>query len=666
MAFIVKQISARATGGTITRSRTIDQPSLMVGRAADSDVVLEDLAVRLQHLKLTSLPGGRVGIEPLDRAAVNLNGKLLDGPRDVAAAAGSAITLGGQKLTLTAGEKPGDVAVLVERLEELAPARDERQIFALGAAMPSRRTMAWIGLALVLGIFLAWPLLTRSGVRTDTQANAAPALSVGQSTSSSPRFVTAQPVNAAFKPDETWTSGPLSAPHAFLSNNCGACHTKAFQSVRDEQCLSCHAGAQAGQGKSAILKDHASADRLLKVHPEVPGFAQKLRAAVGPHMNLPQWSCTGCHREHEGAITTPASSDQFCAGCHANMKAQLADTKIANAPSWEKHPQLHAMVQDGSAGPQPRFTSVALVNDQLSPAAPKEDSGLKFPHDVHLSRSNGVAQMARTLGAKYGYGQSLTCANCHSADTTGVRFQPVSMEKHCEACHRLEFADQNGLMRTLRHGDPQQALADLRDYLRVRGVPGSVVQPDRARVGLAYSERAAVRQRDTVRLYPASVPRTLAAVFEKGGACYDCHEVSGPSKPGAIDYKVRPVHQTERYLVRGWFDHSDHNAANMPCQSCHAAERSHDSRDLLIPAIADGPGGITGCQHCHAGAHPAKNQVASPCASCHSYHSGPGAPAYSRAGASAKIARKQPGAPVAPPPPAPQQQAARIGATPAA
>ena len=35
-------------------------------------------------------------------------------------------------------------------------------------------------------------------------------------------------------------TGALSGPHKMLGKDCSACHEKAFVSVRDETCLSCH------------------------------------------------------------------------------------------------------------------------------------------------------------------------------------------------------------------------------------------------------------------------------------------------------------------------------------------------------------------------------------------------------------------------------------------
>ncbi len=591
MTFVIKQITQRAGGGTIERVKTLDQETIVVGRAVGSDIQLGDLAVQLVHVRLRESGGGRIEVEPVDGAAVQIDRKLV-GTVQLSLARAPVLIVGGEKIEIGAGTNPGEIAIKVERLEAPAELRDERAIFTLGRALPSRRLLAWGLVAAVLALFLAWPILAPH----PTVAAAGPV--AGQATAAVPA---AQP--AAFHPDQTWDAGPLSPPHKFLSKNCAACHAKAFVSVTDATCLTCHAGKQAGKSPFAVLRDHADPKRLIAAHGTVPGFAAKLRAAVGPSVGLPEWRCTGCHKEHVGADTTPVSSDAFCAGCHSGIKARLADTKLADVTSWDSHPQFRPVITDNS-GATPKLTRIVLDGHQ------QEDSGLKFPHALHLSASNAVAQMTRRLPARYDGEAKLGCADCHHTEPTGVRFVQPTMERDCAACHTLAFATQDGTVRTLRHGEPAQVIAELRDYARLHG--GAATAPiGRMQVGFAASR-------------PLGTPRggegMIRAVFEKGGACYDCHVIT--PVPGRLAYAVKPVTFTARYLTRGWFSHADHATAASPCSSCHAMATSNSSTALLLP-------GVKSCQSCHA-VRPAANQVASPCSSCHSYHNGDGAPAFVR------------------------------------
>src|SRR3546814_4757487 len=75
---------------------------------------------------------------------------------------------------------------------------------------------------------------------------------------------------------------------------------------------------------------------------------------------------------------------------------------------------------------------------------------------------------------------------------------------------------------------------------------------------------------------------------------------------------VVPVTQPMRFMAHGWFDHAAHKQEH--CGSCHAANRSKTSADVLLP-------GIKQCLTCHAGeSSAAKDKVASSCAMCHGYH----------------------------------------------
>src|SRR3546814_18083483 len=74
--------------------------------------------------------------------------------------------------------------------------------------------------------------------------------------------------------------------------------------------------------------------------------------------------------------------------------------------------------------------------------------------------------MAWTMKAQYGFGDALACKDCHRPTADGVRFLPVDMERDCQMCHSLAFQTIGGTVRTLRHGQPDQAIADLRAYFR--------------------------------------------------------------------------------------------------------------------------------------------------------------------------------------------------------
>ncbi|MEI9927134.1 MAG: hypothetical protein WDN44_04695 [Sphingomonas sp.] len=139
----------------------------------------------------------------------------------------------------------------------------------------------------------------------------------------------------------------------------------------------------------------------------------------------------------------PPTPQAFCADCHATLRQRLADTRLPDAGDFGTlHPQFRPTIGD------------ARVSLDAHPAVA---DGLRFPHDLHLSSTNGVAQMARTMQGRYGFGAALDCKDCHKPSVDGVRFLPVQMEQSCQMCHSLG---------TLRHGSAKDAIADLRQLYR--------------------------------------------------------------------------------------------------------------------------------------------------------------------------------------------------------
>ena len=299
----------------------------------------------------------------------------------------------------------------------------------------------------------------------------------------------------------------------------------------------------------------------------------------------------------------PATAQRFCTDCHADLNTRLTDTRIGNAGDFgTAHPQFRPRVAI-APGATPRYARITWS------AAAQDRDGLKFPHALHLSRRGGVARMAQSLGQ----GSALDCASCHRPTADGVRFQPVDMETDCQSCHSLTFETVGGVRRTLRHGQPAQVVADLFAYYRstppTRPIElGGMARrrPGQYAAGQVYNVYFGER---TVR--PTRAEGAVRAVFSRGGACYDCHTIFASS--AGNNWRVMPVHQTQRYLNHGWFDHRPHR--NEPCGTCHAAARSASASDLLIPGIAT-------CRDCHGG-EGSNADVPSSCAMCHDYHAGP-------------------------------------------
>ena len=587
MGFLLRQISHSAEGREIVRSSTIRGDQLEIGRDPSCDIRLNDLAVALRHITLERISADRIGVSATKGLTFELNGKSVQFGRFLVSE-GSDIRLASHLLRIMPGSpQDKDISINVEKVTEgeVKLDKDDEKKFSLVSVMPSKRATAWVATLAVLALFLAWPIKSfydrQNQERVPTMA--ATVAAAGQ-----------------FHPDEMWSSGSLSQVHSGLENNCKACHAKPFEAVRDESCTACH----------TKIHNHADPFRLARAEPDLTRWG-KIRLAFQETFNIPPGRCVECHTEHEGPQQMPATAQRFCSDCHQALDRKLPDTKLANAGDFgTSHPEFQPAVLTRWNGNRPMLQRVALSQK------PQEQSNLKFPHDMHLSKTNGVAQMARRLSQDHGFGQSLACKDCHDSDPTGTRFQPVNMEEDCGMCHSLAFDVSGGTLRTLRHGEPQQVVADLRDMFRARppSPPATLGGMSRRRPGDVMTGRAQ-NQFTFGSTAPGRADRAIRAVFSPGGACYDCHQVQAPAG-GGFDYKIAPVAFPIRYMHKGWFDHKPHETET--CESCHKAPTSASSNDLLLPDLAS-------CRTCHGGESSAK-AVPSSCAMCHDYHMDTGTP----------------------------------------
>ena len=548
MIFRLRTIETTAQGRQIVRDRDVADGPITLGRSADNTLHLADLSLDPHHATITGMDAGRVEIE-----AAGTLGFALDG-RSVRSAAinpqaGGELRFGSYRIAVSQ-DTDGAVLLTIGLIAGAAEPVNGKTAFSLAGRLPGKRTMSWLlALALLAG-FLALPiysLLTRA-----------------------PQ----QPVTG----DAAWSSGPLSLAHHQLEGKCEACHVKPFVAVRDEACLSCHKD----------VHDHAPPARLAHARgPDGGGDAVQWRIAQmfgkpGPG------ACSDCHTEHEGAGRMAAPAQAFCADCHGSLKDRLPDTQLGNAADFGKqHPQFRPALAL-TAGSD-KLTRVSLAEH------PREASGLTFPHELHLDRRGGVAQMAMRTGK----GGALDCADCHHPTADGVRFVPIDMERDCESCHSLAYDKVGGTFRKLRHGDVAQMIADLSVAPR-RPAP---LVTGRQRPG-AYATGGAYFARFSS---PATSIGTAAQALSRGGICGECHT---PSAAGGR-FGVLPVTQVSRYFGHGWFTHAAHKQEK--CTACHAADRSNSASDLLLPDIKS-------CRSCHLGEAAPRGKVPSSCAMCHDYH----------------------------------------------
>ncbi len=563
MAFQIRQIDRTANGREITRERRLDKDRLTLGRSAENDLHLPDLALDLFHAEIALTSRGRIAVRTLSALGFTLDGALHQSVQ-IACRDGGELGFGSYQLTISAGDD-GSCIITIRQIGGAGSALENRRDFSLGRVLPGKRRMAWASALTILVLFLIIPIATHV---------------LHQSNSKIPVVG-----------DSSWSPGKLSLDHHALEQKCETCHVQGFAAVRDEVCSSCHKDIH----DHAATDRHSAADRLAKARAE-PGLGGSFLRAVAKGFGKPgPGACVDCHLQHEGVTPMPMSPQKFCAECHGSLSDRLRDTKLGNASDFgSAHPQFRPLVVTSAAS---RSLSRLSLDRPVA-----EDNGLTFPHKLHLDKQGGATRMAISLGSARGYGSQLDCGNCHRKTEDGVRFQPIIMERDCAACHSLAYDRVGSTVRTLHHGDVDQAIVDVSSRPAARPATGPAVngrrRPGAFDLGGTYYNNFSS---------PPVGSGAAGLAFARGGICSECHT---PVMQGG-KFGVIPVTLRNRFMDHGWFDHRPHRQTT--CATCHAAAGSTRSSDVLLPPIAT-------CRTCHLGADSTKAKVPSGCAMCHSYH----------------------------------------------
>jgi hypothetical protein len=561
MAFLIRTIDFTAAGREIVRERVVDKAGLTIGRAAENDIHLPDLAVEQRHARIDRKPDGTLAVAALGTLGFGLDGRsVTEGTIDPRT--GGEIALGAARLAV-AREADGTLAITIRQVVPDAGKGDVLRGFALASVLPSKRAMSWIFAGVIVLLLLLVPVtsfMLRTPVKPDPEGK----------------------TEGQVMLDAAWSTGDLSLRHQSLENNCESCHVAAFESVQDETCLSCHED----------IGDHAKAGRLAAGMPPLsPGDALQWKIAQSLGKEGPL-GCVSCHSEHEGKVRQQPASEAFCADCHSNLDSRLTDTKLADAHDFGKaHPEFRPVYFASFGASRPVRAAAG--------STPLEKSGLKFPHDVHMDPRGGAARMAVSLAQ---YGKPLECKDCHQLNADRIGFKDVTMEDACEGCHSLVSGRTATGFSKLRHGDVKDLAEDLaRISTGPRATPASTrKRPGQFGSGGAYAADFGRPVRAYIGLSNALAP---------GGICTECHIPT--RKDGRAD--LIPVNLPDRFLTSGFFSHEAHKKEE--CTDCHAADTSKAASDLLIPDLKS-------CRDCHLGASAVKTKtiVPSSCAMCHAYH----------------------------------------------
>lgn len=587
MSIRVEFIKKRPGGRITVRPTLYEKNDVTLGRATDCDVHLADLRVGLHHARLIRISDGKARIEANGDHRVRVD-RAQARRRDINLKDNPVIRIGPYEILVSQAETDGEMLVTVELVEEPTPVRDSRDehaVFSMRGYAPDKRVTAWGLLTVIAALFLAAPIALHFREPATVASGAAPANA---------------PASLSQTVRQNWMAGDLSSAHANLAQDCRACHVKPFTRVEDQTCLTCHDD----------LRNHAESGAMLASMPGHEG-ANAWLADLREGLSIPEGRCGSCHFEHNGQDGVIPAGNQLCVDCHDALDERLTDTTLVNVSNFNRrHPEFSPAIVLNPEMQPPRMTRFSLVD------RPKEQNGLLFPHDFHL-KDEEVIRKIETLPAdlQAKYGETLQCADCHEPDAAGALIKPIEMEAHCSDCHSLAFATTETQTRSLPHGEPAEVRRVLEDFYLAEAT--NLLLGDQTSDILdrqLSAEARARRDRLSAQAFANARENTdamIGRIFSEDGMCRKCHQNEDPAQRAGLP-ELTPVRLTGNYFPMAQFDHAAHMTGNIQCTTCHKAETSSTSEDVLMPAI-------TVCRACHDDAA-GRTAIASDCLTCHVYH----------------------------------------------
>lgn len=369
--------------------------------------------------------------------------------------------------------------------------------------------------------------------------------------------------------DRIWNPGPLMLAHQPIAERCASCHEIAFRHVRDRACLECHRGIGQHVAPALLQAQLFAGER-----------------------------CIACHRDHVGVKATYRDDDGFCVACHRAIRARDPNAGSRNVSDFAKdHPAFRLSVPEGDA--------LVRVRQGSAPIAQK--TSLAFPHSKHLD-PKGVKSPDKGR-------VKLDCSSCHRPDASRRNFEPISMSRHCQECHTLQF-EPAVTTREVPHGKPADAITVIEEFyanLALNGTPDSFQKafgvPGEGllrRVG----EPDTTQRESALRVASRKAQRVAVDLFE-ARVCKTCHVIVRNPQPAATPWNVTPVRLENTWMPHAIFDHKAHSSSK--CADCHDVAGSKKSSDVAMPTIE-------GCRKCHGGSRPVEKKVTSNCLLCHGFH----------------------------------------------
>ena len=523
---------------------------LRLGRASDQDICINQPELPLSIGEIRE-EREQLVLTVVGATRVSVNGSLV---RKHALQKDDQIVIADTTI-LVSSEAPGETRLVVSSAAtQKRKNAGATRVLASVSPGPSKRWLSWAAVIAIL--YLGWisPWSTTSFTTEETPPNAPSSVSMVQVSS-----------------EAIWTTGPLHNVHRSIGDDCSACHETPFEPVTDAACLSCHESTP---------------------HHFDPLTFQAADSMLG--------RCAECHIEHVEPSHLILRDDQGCTDCHANIDNTAgARSQLRAVSSWSAgHPEFKVSI--------PRLEQAGgWSTERISIDSPlaMSSSNLIFPHSVHMN-PDGIEGPEGP--------EQLNCGSCHQPDEGEIGMQPVSMEQHCSSCHLLTF-DPDHPDRELPHGEPDELLLMMEEFYARRTLIGATLAAgrpafDAERPGRSNQLDEAARA-EALRLAKALAAQAAEDIFERT-TCAICHDVTRRGDGMTPAWDVAPVYINQHWMPLSRFDHGAH--ASETCESCHAAETSLVSSDILMPDIAS-------CQTCHGDEH-TDDQLVSVCLDCHSFH----------------------------------------------
>ena len=547
-------ITRNKKGLPVSTEQTVVAETLRIGRGADCKLHLSDPRISLFHAEIIC------GVDEISYIEARGGAISVDGSLERAATlkVGQRILIGPFELIVLPAQKDANLVLSVELIDPLKDDLEEVKSHVragLKSTWLSKRTFSWIAAGAVLLVFLAWPVLS--------------ALERGHGKAVE---------KAAFAADASWDVGPLSTAHASFGSNCSSCHQQPFVHVTNGACEDCH--KKIGWHFALETKE-----------------AKALQTSV-----FGDTRCSSCHRDHKGPLGLVRTDSGLCTDCHQNLKARHPQTGVADVAEFSKdHPPFKvSMLLPGKTGAD---AIVRIAQDDKKRLV--EASGLKFPHDVHMSPKglrgpDGTARME--------------CKNCHVNDETAIRFKPVTMGEHCQSCHLLEF-EPKATTRQVPHGKVADVIYTLQEYYAqaaLTDAPIDVVLEDGIK---RPGQRTGETRREAALVWANTKADKITRELFEVRVCFACHEIKRgeANADPSTRWLVAPIAVTQHWLPKARFPHSRHDTYK--CSSCHDIAKSKKSADIAIPDIKN-------CRECHGGNVTTKDKAPGTCETCHGFHTG--------------------------------------------